>query len=156
MKRRTPLRRFHPKKADDDYYVPDDKTDEQVRIQMEHGIKPNTPKQKWFLERIADGNGVCEECGKPFGRGAFSLFAGQAHLLPQETFPSVALHPKNRIELGWFCQHHGQFDSSWLNASRMKVWPKAKKIILTILIPLLPQDEYRKLPNILRDEYEKV
>lgn len=116
----------------------------------------STPMQRWYLQAICNSKFRCEECGQPLNfRKEEIAYGSQAHILPKEFFKSIKTHPANRLELGrWCC--HGQYDSSWDNASKMKVWPKAKQIMLTILIPLLPAQEYRRLPLAVQEEYETL
>lgn len=116
----------------------------------------STSLQLWMRYGIDNFEPVCAECGKPldFSNEAVA-YGSQAHIMPKGIFKSIALHPANRVILGrWCC--HGQYDSNWLNASRMKIWSHVKFIVFNVLIPALPQHEYRKLPDIIRDEYESL
>jgi len=112
-------------------------------------VMGDTERQLWYKARIKEASGRCVECNQRINyRDPASAYGSQAHLLPKELFPSVALHPLNNVELGrWCC--HGQYDSSWLNASRMKVWPHALDVIVHELVPLLTRKEKSKLPDII-------
>lgn len=96
-----------------------------------------TDQEQWFEDRMKESEPVCAECGF---RADWLLLpeykkiwrACQAHILPKKkgAFPSVATHPLNHMVLfpswgGHLCGHHGEYDSSWFNATTMKVWPKA-------------------------------
>lgn len=112
---------------------------------------PDLPK--WYDIKMEENIGrPCEECGEPV---VIYIRAGQAHLLPKAIFRSVATHPLNHKLLGAGCGCHRKYDKSWDSAQRMKIWPESKEIIITILIPLLPEKEYKKLPQFLKDEYER-
>lgn len=94
-------------------------------------------QEQWFKDRMAESEPVCAECG--FRADWLKLpeyekiwRACQAHIIPKakSQFPSVATHPLNHLVLfpswgGHLCGCHGFYDSSWFNATTMKVWPKA-------------------------------
>ena len=94
-------------------------------------------QEQWFKDRMAESEPVCMECG--FRADWLKLpeyekiwRACQAHILPKRKgqFPSVATHPLNHLVLfpswgGHLCGHHGEYDSSWYNATTMKIWPTA-------------------------------
>ena len=50
--------------------------------------------------------------------------SSHAHIFPKKTFKSIMTHEDNHLLLCRLC--HGQFDSSWTNASKMNVWSIAK------------------------------
>lgn len=122
--------------------------DEPENIDLQ-SLNKETILQRWYKDRIKEATGRCVECNKPINyRNQDDAFGSQAHLLPKSLFPSVATHPENCMELGrWCC--HGQYDSSWRNASRMKIWPHARDVIWDVLIPLLTPQEKSKLPDII-------
>jgi hypothetical protein len=112
--------------------------------------------KQWYIERIKEATGCCAECGEPINYMVPEVALGsQAHILPKAQFPTIALHPMNNNELGrWCC--HGQYDASWEKASRMKVWDRSKLTMFTHLLHLLPRDEYRRVPDFIREEYEST
>lgn len=127
------------------------------RKMIKKSTEPNlaTPTQQWYFDRISECNFLCAECKTNVFYPVLGYqIAVQAHILPKSIFKSVALHPLNCMCLGTDCSHHGRYDTSWDDASKMKIWPHAREIIVTVLIPLLPKHEYAKLPDILKDEYE--
>lgn len=110
---------------------------------------------------------VCQECGS---RADWLLLpeysavwkACQAHLLPKKkgAFPSIAANLDNHIVLfpslgGKLCGHHGEYDSSWYNATTMKVWPSVEKIIIEKLVPHIAEGELRKLPEVIQNKIEQ-
>lgn len=120
----------------------------------------------WFKRKIKHCRWICEECGEscavyestdatPHQKKMNSIYrkSAQAHLLPKALFKSVATNDDNHACLGPKCGCHNRYDSSWKNASRMKKWPEFLRRILQ-LVPLLPPEEYRKLPDEIRNEYE--
>lgn len=124
------------------------------------------PKKKdkalwnWYETIMAAEDAQCLEC-KLQGTGGFigkhnkiAWHGSIAHVLPKAIFPSVKTHPDNYVILSMYnCCHHGQYDASWDKAMKMNVWAIVKPK-LRILIPLLPQREYGKLPDVIRDLYE--
>lgn len=112
--------------------------------------------QKWFDEfaKIIEADPYCDECRtfipKQFYRAA------SAHCLPKRKeygFPSVKLHPENRIKLGAGCGCHAKYDSTWEQAAQMKIWPKAVAIFL-ILYPHIAPAERKNIPEVLLQELE--
>jgi hypothetical protein len=116
---------------------------------------------------------VCAECGMTAywllepqedekKRESYRLMwrACQAHLLPKKKeygFPSLRNNLDNHIVLfpawgGHLCGDHGFYDSSWFNASTMKIWPEVKQIIIEKLIPLVSEKEKKNIPEILLKE----
>lgn len=89
---------------------------------------------QWFEDRMRESLPVCMNCGmeanwllQPEYKKIWR--ACQAHILPKRKtmFPSVATHPMNHMVLfpvwgGHLCGCHDFFDSSWYNATTMKVW----------------------------------
>lgn len=100
---------------------------------------------------------VCDECGVYcYSPDPKFQLAAQAHILEKKIFRSVALVPENILCLpSHGCGCHKKFDHSYERKTKMKVWPKAQEIILTVLIPRLPAQEYVKLPDFLKELYEK-
>jgi len=117
--------------------------------------KPTRQKRKaWFEARMKELKGVCTECGHPIKKDipAFAICA-VAHVVPKrkEQFPSIEFHPKNFIELGAECGCHNKYDTSWDDASQMKVWPLIiEKFIL--LYPSIDPSERKHIPELLRQE----
>lgn len=92
--------------------------------------------QDWFeIQRsIAIKNPFCENCGKSVIHLLESdkLFKNcHAHIFPKKTFISIRTNINNHLLLCKLC--HGQYDSSWLNASKMKVWDIAIKRASTLI-----------------------
>lgn len=112
---------------------------------------------EFMLEMIRKCDWICDECDvNCYTSDQTFQLAAQAHILPKNDFPSVALLPENILCLpSYGCGHHSAFDLSYERKMKMKVWPRAKKIILTVLIPKLTAQEYRKLPEFLKTEYEE-
>lgn len=133
-----------------------------AKAKKTHGKKRGTKEKipglfEFFLEMIEKCKWVCEECGKecPATNLKFQL-AAQAHILEKKTFRSVAKVPENILCLPKYgCGHHGAFDASWERRMRMNVWPEVEKRLMEVLIPMLPPNEYVKLPDFLRVMYEK-
>lgn len=105
----------------------------------------------WYMNKMQFYFGMpCEECGQPVLR---SVQASQAHLLPKEKFKSIALHLLNHALLGAECGCHTKYDKSWASARKMKIWPTVQMVIVQVLIPLLPKEEFKKLPDFLKELY---
>ena len=129
----------------------------------------DTELQKWYEAIMTKENNKCwetgewidkyediilddEVVGQKFSKGWHGSIA---HCLPKGDYPSVATHPQNYMILKMWGGTHGQYDSSWLNASKMKVWGHACKIF-NILYPLLTQEEKAKLPEIILKEIKSI
>lgn len=128
-----------------------------AKIEQQKGviIDPN----EYFAYHMKHSVPVCAECGF---EAAFLLDpkyekvwrACQAHILPKRKtmFPSLRNNLENHLILfpsfgGLLCGHHGEFDSSWFQASTMKIWPKAVEIFID-LYPQIPQNERKNIPEI--------
>lgn len=91
-------------------------------------------KEQWYDDRMKENIPVCMNCGMEANwllQPEYEKIwrACQAHILPKRKtqFPSVATHPLNHLVLfpvwgGHLCGCHDEFDSSWFNATTMKVW----------------------------------
>lgn len=113
----------------------------------------DTELQKWYAKIMQQETGKCWESGEKINKQDKIAWHGSiAHVLPKYLFPSTATHPQNYMILSMYGGGaHGQYDSSWENASKMKVWPYACKIF-NILYPLLTREEKAKLPDIVIQE----
>lgn len=107
---------------------------------------------KWYETIMNSEEGKCWETGERIDkRDKMGWHGSIAHVLPKDLFPSTATHPMNYMILKMWGGTHGQYDSSWENASKMKVWPYACRIF-NILYPLLTREEKSKLPDIIIQE----
>lgn len=120
------------------------------------GRKKRIPGLKeWYNNKIETCTWICEETGENCYSSDYGYqLSCQAHILPKEYFISVATHEMNHMCLSATNGSHKKYDKTWASARRMKVWPKANKIILEVLIPLLTNEEYRRLPDFIKHEYE--
>lgn len=104
----------------------------------------------WYQEGMNTREPICENCGKEINKNNQKEWHGsQAHILPKSPnsgFPSVATHPMNRLILGYYCCH-GQFDSSWLNASEMPVFELAK-LKFEMFKDEIGDEEKRRIPEV--------
>lgn len=81
--------------------------------------------------------------------------ACQAHILPKKKeygFPSLRDNLENHLVLfpsfgGKLCGCHGFYDSSWYNASTMKIWPFVIQTFID-LYPQIPQNERKNIPEV--------
>ena len=112
----------------------------------------NTELQKWYENIMNKEDAICWETGERIDkRDKFGWHGSIAHVLDKANFPSVATHPENYMILKMWGGTHGQYDSSWESASKMKVWTHACRIF-NILYPLLTSEEKRKLPDVILQE----
>lgn len=125
----------------------------------------DTELQKWYQVIMEREEGRCWETGEYIDKYqdviengeivrtefAWSWHGSIAHCLPKSTFPSVKTHPLNYMILKMWGGTHGQYDSNWENASKMKVWAHCCKVF-NILYPLLTKEEKAKLPEIIMKE----
>lgn len=114
-----------------------------------------TELQKWYARIMAFETPVCWETGSKINKEDKRAWQGSvAHVLPKKLFPSVATHPKNYLILQMYGGAHGQYDSSWHNAQKMKVWPIAVGRFLMIEPDIAP-DERKYIPDCLLIELQK-
>lgn len=114
--------------------------------------KEPTELQKWYSGIMESESGKCWETGASINKNDKRGWHGSiCHVLPKSLFPSVATHPMNYMILKMWGGTHGQYDSSWENAAKMKIWTYACKIF-NILYPLLTREEKSKLPDIILQE----
>ena len=91
----------------------------------------------------------CEECGNPLPKGdTWMRRAAIAHILPKREeygFPSVAIHPQNKIFLCIDC--HTDFDNRGReHVLKMKSLPIMKERVKALLPHLTPK-ELNKVPD---------
>lgn len=116
-----------------------------------------TDLQKWYQKIMDSEEAKCWETGERIDKNdKFGWHGSVAHILPKELFPSVETHPMNYMILKMWGGTHGQYDSSWENAAKMKVWPYALKIIVGTLLPCLTPEEKRKLPDVVLQEIDPL
>jgi hypothetical protein len=127
----------------------------------------DTELQKWYQKIMSSEKNQCWETGEWIDKYEDIIVDGEiigtkfsmgwhgsiAHVLPKGLFYSVSTHPLNYMVLKMYGGTHGQYDSNWQNASKMKVWKHACKIF-NILYPLLTQEEKSKLPDIVIQEID--
>lgn len=125
------------------------KEKKRLLVEKELRIEGKTELQIWYATIMKKERGKCWETGEPIDKTDTMGWHGSiAHVLPKEHYPSVMTHPLNYMVLKMWGGTHGQYDSSWENASKMKIWDYALKII-NILYPLLTSVERRKLPDLI-------
>lgn len=101
---------------------------------------------------MQEEEGKCWETGQKINKQDKLGWHGSIpHVLDKANYLSVKTHPLNYMILSMWGGTHGQYDSSWENASKMKVWSYAIKVI-NLLYPLLKQEEKRRLPDVIIQE----
>lgn len=110
--------------------------------------KGPSPLTLWYRKRIDERQGFCMECGA--GISYKHAHASTAHVLgkKEEQFPSVMTHEWNHLELGFFCNCHKKYDSSWESASTMKVWPEVVRRF-KLIEPDIVEEERGSIPAVL-------
>ena len=135
------------------------KINEQKAEQGESGL------DKYFDYHMKNSYPKCENCGMVAEwlleeKYSFVWRGCQAHVLRKKDgiggFPSVGSHLANHLVLfpaygKYLCGCHDQFDSSYENMAKMKIFPKAIDII-NQLFPLIASDEKKYLPEIIVQE----
>lgn len=166
-----------PKKEKKVYIIPkkSQKKIAEEKAEKEERSPDGTELQKWYAGIMEREEGRCWETGENIDKRnreqvemdypnltgkevkdkadmiRFGWHGSVAHCLPKSDFPSVATNPLNYMILKMWGGTHGQYDSSWENASKMKVWKHCCKIF-NILYPLLTPEEKRKLPDVIIQE----
>lgn len=110
------------------YFMPkvSKKKQKRDREEREERNGEDTEQQKWYKAIISSEDRVCWNCGTDLGSlTRDEMFSCVAHVLPKSIFHSVATHPDNYMILGRYCNCHGQYDSSWENASKMPIFKEA-------------------------------
>lgn len=132
------------------YIIPKVSEKRKAKLESEKALRlpdEDTELQKWYAKIMQDEPGKCWETGEAINkRDTMGWHGSVAHILCKEHFPSVKTHPLNYMILKMWGGTHGQYDSSWENASKMRIWAYAVKII-NILYPLLTREEKKKLPD---------
>jgi hypothetical protein len=107
--------------------------------------------KKWFSDKMINSLKRCENCGASLARyNEKDWYGSQHHVLEKSLYPSVMVDPDNHLVLGkWCC--HSQWHTSYENAAKMPIFPKAISIINT-LYQKLTKDEKRKLPDVVIQE----
>jgi hypothetical protein len=150
------------------YEIPKQSEKKKKEIAEEKAANPESSLDKWFEYHMANSEPVCEECGMRADwvkqPGFEEIWrACQAHILPKKKrhgFPSVAGNLDNHMVLfpswgGHLCGCHGFYDSSWYNATTMKIWGKVQQIFAERLYPVMAESEKRKIPEQLQTLVEK-
>lgn len=115
----------------------------------------DTELQKWYGNIMKNEKPVCWETGNVINvKDKVGWHGSIAHVLPKKLFPSVATHPHNYLILEMYGGSHGQYDSSWANAKKMKVWSKAVERFLMIE-PDIALGERKYIPDCLMEELIK-
>lgn len=129
------------------------KLEQEGREAAAKGDNTETDLQKWYTTIMQSEMPICWETGEKIDtRDRMGWHGSIAHILPKEHYPSVKTHPMNYMILKMWGGTHGQYDSSWENASKMSVWKYALKTIIDVLYPLLTPEEKRKLPDCIIQE----
>lgn len=118
------------------------------------------PEQEKWYKKVAKEiakNPYCQECGTFIPDRYFDLKADKyvltdrfyraasAHILAKALFPSVKIHPLNKIIAGSGCGCHNK-THRWDTFQKMNVWPLALERI-EMMFPELSQEEIRRLPE---------
>lgn len=143
------------------------KLDEAKKVYLESKKTSNVPNEiieqltlnQWFDYHMEHSEPVCAECGMRADwvkqPGYEKIWkACQAHILPKKKtygFPSISNHLENHIVLfpswgGHLCGCHGFYDSSWYNATTMKIWPHVQQKFKT-LYPFIKETERKNIPE---------
>lgn len=117
-------------------------------IRIKHATEEINLAQ-WYKLQIVERPEYCEEpgCNKRLIARVDMLHFFVCHIVPKNTFPSVATHPLNR----WFgcIDHHNKYDRSWDDAQKMGVWDvcieRFQQFMQAIVV-----GEHRHLPDSLR------
>lgn len=115
---------------------------------------------KWFEDGRPLMTGVCLFCGGKTEKDNDKTYrCSQAHLFAKRKpeYPSIKLHPENRIELCFFGNAcHTNFDTHMITFEDIKYQtPEAWKVIVEktkILYPCMTEKEKNKVPEILLNE----
>lgn len=95
----------------------------QEKKEREERGDEGTTLEQWYAEIMKREKAVCWETGELIDKKDEKGWHGSiAHILPKKIFPSVATHPLNYLILKMWGGTHGQYDSSWKKAQKMKVW----------------------------------
>ena len=131
------------------------KKQEEMRVEKEGRNGAETGLQKWYAEIMKKEEPICWETGHKINKNDKFAWQGSiAHVLSKKLFPSVATHPHNYLILEMYGGAHGQYDSSWKNAQRMKVWKIALERFIMIE-PDIALGERKYIPDCLMNELIK-
>lgn len=104
----------------------------------------------FFTELRPKMTGKCLFCtGKSEKKNDDTFHFSLAHLLPKASFPSVAIHPDNIIELCYYGEScHAQFDNgkiTWEFLFDSHEWPVIKDKLLKVLPMVAANERSQKL-----------
>jgi len=125
------------------------------RIEQEKSYSGDNAMWEWFAEGRKEMTGKCEHCGgKTMKDDDEKYHYSIAHILPKAYFPSIALHPLNRIELCFYQNScHTNYDNKILDLMDMNCFDKIVKRVAA-MYPLIEKSERRRIPQILLDYIE--
>ena len=136
------------------YVIPkiSEKKRHEIERNKENRGTEDTELQKWYGHIMQKEIPTCWETKEKIDiRDRMGWQGSIAHILSKSQIPSVRTHPLNYMILKMWGGTHGQYDSTWENAAKMKIWPYACKII-NILYPILTREEKAKLPDVVIQE----
>lgn len=117
----------------------------------------------FFVEMRPGMTGKCQFCGGPSEKKNDETFHfSLAHILPKSSFPSVAIHPDNILELCYYGEScHANLDSGRITFEMLAdsaEWPMIKDKLLKVL-PAVAANErsqklYSKLYSLVYDKKE--
>lgn len=131
----------------------------QVQIDKERENGTDAALDRWFEYFRMGMTGICFFCGGKTEKDNNKLYRNScAHLLPKRKnmFPSVRVHPDNRIELCFYGNScHANFDNGTISLEHLKdderIWgvivEKFQKIY-----PYIAPEERKNIPAILMNE----
>lgn len=105
---------------------------------------------QFFVEQRPAMTGRCLFCTGPTEKHNDETFHfSLAHLLPKSSFPSVATHPDNIIELCFYNEScHAQFDNgkiTWEMLYDSNEWQMIREKLLRVLPAVAPNERGQKL-----------
>lgn len=108
---------------------------------------------KWFVDRKMEMTGRCMHCNGDtmiLDKEAGSKFHWSvAHLFNKASFPSIATHPENWLELCYYSPScHKNFDDKTLPITQLNCFDEVVRKFC-ILYPLMTTEEKRKVPKVL-------
>lgn len=103
----------------------------------------------WYKLKMNTSKKVCENCGADLSHYNEKDWHGsQHHIVDKALCPSVKSNPYNHLVLGMWCCH-SQWHTSFLNASKMPIFKKAKDKFLLFKKDINPLEFKKVNPYLL-------
>lgn len=126
------------------------KKEQGILIEVDENVESEL--QVWYGNIMKKEVKICWNCGADLKHyNKQDWHSSIAHVIPKQHFKSVQCHPLNYLILGKWCNCHGTYDSNWMKAAGMKIFPKAIERFI-LIEPNIARNERQFIPEVLLQE----